>query len=96
MKPGSLGADRQCAFDGIKTYLSSLPVMKALMAGIPFQLYIAAEDVVIGIVFVICILAFLLLYFFRVLCIFPSIALAPAILVPPMQIIFLFRSASSP
>jgi hypothetical protein len=65
MKPDSLGADRQCVFDGIKTYLSSLPVMKALMAGIPFRLYIAAEDVVIGIVFVIYILAFLLLYSFR-------------------------------
>jgi hypothetical protein len=42
------GADQQCAFDDIKTYLSSPPVMKAPMAGIPFRLYIAAEDVVIG------------------------------------------------
>jgi hypothetical protein len=39
------GADQQRAFDDIKKYLSSPPVMKAHMAGIPFRLYIAAEDV---------------------------------------------------
>jgi hypothetical protein len=43
-----LGADPQRAFDDIKKYLSSSPVMKAHMAGIPFQLYIAAKEVVIG------------------------------------------------
>jgi hypothetical protein len=44
------GADQQRAFDDIKKYLSSPPVMKAPMAGIPFWLYIAAEDDVIGVV----------------------------------------------
>jgi hypothetical protein len=51
MKLSSLlggGANQQRAFDDIKKYLSSLPVMKAHMVGIPFQLYITAEDVVIG------------------------------------------------
>jgi hypothetical protein len=43
-----LGADQQHAFDDIKQYLSSPPVMKAAKAGIPFQLYIDAEDAVIG------------------------------------------------
>jgi hypothetical protein len=43
-----LGADPQHAFDNIKRYLSLPLVMKAPMAGIPFQLYIAAEDAVIG------------------------------------------------
>jgi hypothetical protein len=43
-------ADQQRAFDDIKRYLSSPPVMKAHMFGIPFQLYIAAEDVMIGVV----------------------------------------------
>jgi hypothetical protein len=42
------GANQQCAFEDIKRYLSSPPVMKAPMAEIPYQLYIAAEDVVIG------------------------------------------------
>jgi hypothetical protein len=40
--------DQQRAFDDIKKYLSSPPVMKAPMAGIPVRLYIAAEDAVIG------------------------------------------------
>jgi hypothetical protein len=44
------GADQQCAFKDIKRYLSLPPVMKAHMARIPFRLYIAAEDAVIGIV----------------------------------------------
>jgi hypothetical protein len=43
-----LGVDQQCAFDDIKKYLSSPPAMKAPMAGILFQLYIATEDVVVG------------------------------------------------
>jgi hypothetical protein len=42
------GADQQRAFEDIKRYLSSSPVMKSPMAGILFQLYIAAKDAVIG------------------------------------------------
>jgi hypothetical protein len=42
------GANQQCAFEDIKRYLSSPPVMKAPMTGIPFRLYTAAEDAVIG------------------------------------------------
>jgi hypothetical protein len=41
-------AGQQRAFEDIKRYLSSPPVMKAHMAQIPFRLYITAEDVVIG------------------------------------------------
>jgi hypothetical protein len=41
------GVSQQRAFDDIKKYLSSPLVMKAPMAGIPFRLYIAAEDAVI-------------------------------------------------
>jgi hypothetical protein len=44
------GAEQQRAFDDIKKYLSSPPVMKAPMAGIPFRLYIAAEDSMIRVV----------------------------------------------
>jgi hypothetical protein len=40
--------DRQHAFYDIKKYLSLPPVMKAPMAEIPFQLYIAVEDAIIG------------------------------------------------
>jgi hypothetical protein len=43
-----LGVDQQCAFDDIKKYLSSPPVMKAHIAGIPFRLYITAKDAIIG------------------------------------------------
>jgi hypothetical protein len=39
--------DQQCAFDVIKKYLSSSPVMKAPMVRIPFRLYIIAEDAII-------------------------------------------------
>jgi hypothetical protein len=42
------GADQQRTFDNIKRYLSSPSVMKAPMVGIPFWLYIAGEDAVIG------------------------------------------------
>jgi hypothetical protein len=42
--------DQQHAFENIKRYLSSPPVMKAHMAGIPFRLYIIAEDAVIDVV----------------------------------------------
>jgi hypothetical protein len=45
---GGGGADHQRAFDDIKKYLSSSSVMKTPMAGIPFRLYITAEDAVIG------------------------------------------------
>jgi hypothetical protein len=45
-----LGAEQQHAFDDIKKYLSSPPVMKALIAGILFRLYITAKDGVIGVV----------------------------------------------
>jgi hypothetical protein len=51
MKQSSLeGANQQRAFEDIKRFLSSLPVMKAPMAGIPFRLYIAAEDAMIEVV----------------------------------------------
>jgi ribonuclease HI len=43
-----LGVDQQCAFENIKRYLSSPPVMKAPKVAIPFWLYITAYDVVIG------------------------------------------------
>jgi hypothetical protein len=42
------GIDQQRAFENIKRYLSSPLVMKAPMAEIPFRLYIAVEDAVIG------------------------------------------------
>jgi hypothetical protein len=35
-------------FDLIRKYLSSAPVLKAPQVGVPFRLYIAAEDKVIG------------------------------------------------
>jgi hypothetical protein len=41
-------ADQQRAFDDIKKYLSSPSVMKAPIDRIPFRLYIATEDAVIG------------------------------------------------
>ena len=42
------GAELQEAFEKIKKYLSSPPVLKAPKKGIPFRLYVAAEDNVIG------------------------------------------------
>jgi hypothetical protein len=44
------GENQQRAFEDIKRYLSSPLVMKAPMAGIPFRLYIAVEDAMIGVV----------------------------------------------
>jgi hypothetical protein len=44
------GADQQHAFDDIKKYLSSPPVMKAPMARIPFRIYSVVEDAIIGVV----------------------------------------------
>ena len=49
MKPNLLGgAKLQEAFEKIKYYLSSPPVLKAPRRGVPFKLYIAAEDKVVG------------------------------------------------
>jgi hypothetical protein len=42
------GAEQQEAFDLIRKYLSLTPVLKAPQVGVPFRLYIAAEDKVIG------------------------------------------------
>ena len=42
------GAEQQEAFEKIKKYLSSPPVLKAPKRGIPFRLYVAVEDKVIG------------------------------------------------
>ena len=42
------GAKQQEAFEKIKICLSSPPVLKAPRTGIPFRLYVAAEDKVIG------------------------------------------------
>src|SRR6185437_5798106 len=42
------GAKQQKAFEKINIYLSSPPVLKAPRRGVPFRLYVAAEDKVIG------------------------------------------------
>jgi hypothetical protein len=42
------GACQHRAFDDIKKYLSSPPMMKAPMVGIPFRLSVTAEDAMIG------------------------------------------------
>jgi hypothetical protein len=42
------GAEQQEAFNLIRNYLSSIPVLKAPQVGVPFRLYIAVEDKVIG------------------------------------------------
>jgi hypothetical protein len=42
------GEYQQCAFDDIKKHMSSSPVMKAPMVRIPFRLYIATENAIIG------------------------------------------------
>ena len=48
-EPGfTWGIEQQEAFEKIKKYLSSPPVLKAPERGIPFRLYVAAEDKVIG------------------------------------------------
>jgi hypothetical protein len=36
------------AFEKIKEYLSTLPVLKAPRSGVPFRLYVAAKNDVIG------------------------------------------------
>ena len=43
-------AKQQETFEKIKQYLSSPPVLKVPRRGVPFRLYVAAEDKVIGIV----------------------------------------------
>ena len=43
-------AEQQEAFEKIEKYFSSPPVLKASKGGIPFRLYVAAEDKVIGVV----------------------------------------------
>ena len=48
MKPNLLGPEQQEAFEKIKVYLSSTPVLKAPRRGVPFRLYVAVEDNVIG------------------------------------------------
>jgi hypothetical protein len=40
------GVEQQAAFKKIKEYLSTPPVLKAPQNGVPFQLYVAAENVV--------------------------------------------------
>ena len=42
------GAEQQESFEKIKNYLSSPPVLKAPRRGVPFRLYVAAEDKVLG------------------------------------------------
>ena len=42
------GVEQQEAFEKIKIYLSSPPVLKASKRGVPFRLYVAVEDNVIG------------------------------------------------
>ena len=43
-----MGAEQQEAFEKIKKYLSSPPVLKAPKRGLPSRLYVAVEDKVIG------------------------------------------------
>jgi hypothetical protein len=50
MMPNSPGVEQQEAFDLIRKYLSSAPVLKAPHVGVSFRLYIAAEDKFIGVV----------------------------------------------
>jgi hypothetical protein len=45
-----LGAKQQEAFEKIKEYLSTPPVLHAPRRGVPFKLYIAAEEKTIGVV----------------------------------------------
>jgi hypothetical protein len=44
------GVEQQEAFDLIRKYLSSAPVLKAPQVGVPFRLYIVAEDKVVGVI----------------------------------------------
>ena len=42
------GAEQQESFEKIKNYLSLPPVLKAPRRGVPFGLYVAAEDKTVG------------------------------------------------
>ena len=42
------GAEQQKAFNNIKRYLVSPPILRAPKSGVPFRLYIAAQERVIG------------------------------------------------
>jgi hypothetical protein len=42
------GVEQQAAFEKIKKYLSTPPVLKVPQSGVPFQLYVAAENDIIG------------------------------------------------
>ena len=44
------GAKQQETFEKIKQYLSSPPVLKTPRRGVPFRLYVGAEDKIIGVV----------------------------------------------
>jgi hypothetical protein len=46
------GTEQQVTFEEIKEYLSTPPVLKAPQSGVPFRLYIAAENDVIGVVLI--------------------------------------------
>ena len=51
MKPNLLGgAEQQESFEKILNYLSSPLVLKAPRRGVPFRLFVAAEDKIIGVV----------------------------------------------
>jgi hypothetical protein len=43
-----MGEKQQEAFDEIKSYLTSPPVLQAPKSDVPFRLYVAAEPSVIG------------------------------------------------
>jgi hypothetical protein len=45
---GGGGAKQKASFDQIKHYLSTPPVLRAPKSGEPFQLYITAQEDVIG------------------------------------------------
>ena len=45
-----MGAEQQESIEKIKNYLSLPPVLKAPKIGVPFRLYVAAEDKIIGVV----------------------------------------------
>jgi hypothetical protein len=47
---GGGGAKQQAAFDQIKHYFSTPPMLRASKSGEPFQLYIAAQEDVVGVV----------------------------------------------
>jgi hypothetical protein len=43
-----LGGEQREAFEKIKEYLMSPPILRALKVGNPFKMYIAAQERVIG------------------------------------------------